>query len=82
MAQQMGLDSGDRILELPMLDIIVEAIAGRVICRGVGPHPIGIGLDQGRPIALTSPLQSGLGDGVRRQDDIFMKCANMAGFIS
>src|SRR6478736_2090649 len=66
-AAQVDLEPLDRVLELPVLELVVEAVAGRIVGRGVRAHPVGVGLDERRAVALARPLQRGLRDGVRRQ---------------
>ena len=66
-ALEVGLDPGDRVLELPALDVAGEPVAGRVVGRGVRAHPVGVGLDERRALPVAGPLQRGLRDGVRRQ---------------
>ncbi len=56
--------SSNRILELPCLDLVGDPVAGRVIRRRVGAHPVGVSLDQCRTVALARVLQRGLGHGV------------------
>src|SRR6476661_1990748 len=66
-AAQVDLEPLDRVLELPVLELVVEAVARRVVGRGVRTHAIGVRLDERRAVALPGPLQRGLRDGVRRQ---------------
>ena len=66
-ALEVDLDAGDRVLELPALDVVAEPVAGRVVGGRVGAHPVGVGLDQRRALAVAGPLQRGLRDGVRRE---------------
>src|SRR5262245_11568721 len=63
-ALEKGLDTGDRVLELPVLKVLAEPVAGRVVGSRVGAHPIGIRLDERRAAALASPLHRRLGDRV------------------
>ena len=58
---------GDRVLELPVLEVVGEPVAGRVVGRGVRAHPVGVGLDERRALAVAGALQGGLRDGVRRE---------------
>ena len=67
-AAEVDLEPGDRVLELPVLDVVVEPVAGRVVGRGVRTHPVGVGLDERRALAVAGALQRGLRDGVRRED--------------
>ena len=67
-AAQVDLEPRDRVLELPVLDVVVEPVAGRVVGRGVGTHPVGVGLDERRALAVAGALQRGLRDDVRRED--------------
>lgn len=66
-ATQVGLHPGDRVTQLPPLHVVVESVARRVVRGGVGAHPVGVGLHQGRALSLPGPLQRSLRDGVRRQ---------------
>ena len=66
-ALEVGLDPLDRALQPPALDVVGEAVAGRVVGRGVGTHPVGVGLHERRALAVARALQRGLGDGVRRE---------------
>src|SRR6478736_8782038 len=66
-AAEVDLEPLDRVLELPVLELVVEAVAGRVVGGRVRAHPVGVGLDERRAVALARPLQRGLRDGVRRQ---------------
>ena len=66
-AAQVDLEPLDRVLELPVLELVVEAVARRVVGRGVRTHPVGVGLDERRAVAVAGALQRGLRDGVRRQ---------------
>ena len=50
-----------------MLELVVEAVARRVVGRGVRAHPVGVRLDERRAVAVPRALQRGLRDGVRRQ---------------
>ena len=67
-ALDVGLDPGDRVLELPALHVAGEPVAGRVVGRGVRAHPVGVGLHERRALPVAGPLQRGLRDGVRRED--------------
>ena len=59
-AAQVDLEPRDRVLELPVLDVVVEPVAGRVVGRGVGAHPVGVGLHERRALAVAGALQRGL----------------------
>jgi hypothetical protein len=59
-ALEVGLDALDRVLELPALDVVGEPVAGRVVGRGVRAHPVGVGLDERRALAVAGALQRGL----------------------
>ena len=66
-ALEVDLDAGDRVLELPVLDVVGEPVAGRVVGGGVGTHPVRVGLDERRALAVPGALERGLRDGVRRE---------------
>ena len=58
---QVGLDPLDRVLQPPVLQLVGQPVLGRVVGGGVGAHPVGVGLDQRRPVARPGPLQGGGG---------------------
>ena len=66
-AGQVDLHPLDRVLELPVLDVGREPVAGRVVGGRVRTHPVGVGLDERGALAVPGALQRRLGDGVRRQ---------------
>ncbi len=66
-AGQVDLHPLDRVLELPALEVSREPVARRVVGRGVGAHPVGVGLHERRTLTLASALQRRLRDGVRRE---------------
>lgn len=58
----------DRVLGPPGLRLLVGAVLGRVVGRGVGAHPVRERLDQHRPLAPARPLQRGAGHRQTGQD--------------
>ena len=66
-AAQVDLQPRDRVLQLPGLHVRGEPVARGVVGRGVRTHPVRVGLDERRALAVTGPLEGGLRDGVRRQ---------------
>ena len=65
--QEVALDALDRVLELPGLDLGGLAVAGRVVGRRVSTHAVGVGLDQGRTLAVARLLQCRRRHGVAGQ---------------
>ncbi len=67
-AAHVDLEAGDRVLELPVLEVVAHPVAGRVVGGGVRTHPVGVRLDEGRALAVAGALQRRLRHGVRRED--------------
>ena len=65
---QVGLEPGDRVAQLPRLDLGRDAVLRRVVGGGVRAHPVGERLDERRPLAGAGGLERRLGHGVDRED--------------
>src|SRR5450759_1659332 len=61
---QIGLEPGDRVTQLPDLDIGGDAVLRRVVGGRVRTHAVGVGLDQHRPLPTAGRVQRGFGHGI------------------
>src|ERR1035437_1495167 len=66
--RQIGLEPGDRVAQLPDLDLRRDAILRRVVRRRVRTHPVGERLDQHRSLPTAGRVQRGLGHCIHGQD--------------
>src|SRR5699024_3625874 len=48
---EMTLQAAQRAAPPPPSELLLVAVAGGVVARGVGPKPVGDGLDEHRPLA-------------------------------
>src|SRR4051812_44566720 len=65
---EVGLEPGDRVAQLPLLELAGQPVAGRVVGGGVRAHPVGERLDERRALALAGGGQRRLGHGEDGED--------------
>src|SRR3954468_3023596 len=61
-AGQVGLEPGDRVAQLPLLQLAGQPVPGGVVGGGVGAHPVGERLDEGGLLTLAGGGERGPGD--------------------
>jgi len=66
-ADEVGLHPLHRVLQLPRLELAGEPVPGGVVGGGVRAHPVGVGLDQGRALAVARRLHRLPGDREARE---------------
>src|SRR5664280_745295 len=66
--RQIGLEPGDRVAQLPNLNLCRDTVLRRVVGGGVRTHPIGEGFDQHRSLPAAGRIQRGLGHGVHGEN--------------
>ena len=67
-AREVRLEPGDRVAQLPLLQLAGQPVAGRVVGGGVRAHPVGERLDEGRALALAGGGERGPGHGEDGED--------------
>src|SRR5450631_3118261 len=65
---QIGLEPGDRVAQLPDLDLGGDAVLRGVVRSGMCPHAVGVGLDQHRSLPAAGRVQRGLCHGIHGED--------------
>src|ERR1019366_2892058 len=66
--RQIGLEPGDRVAQLPDLDLGGDSVFRRVVGGGMCTHSVGVGLDQHRSLPAAGRVQRGLGHGIHGED--------------
>src|SRR5450759_3083734 len=66
--RQVGLEPGDRVAQLPDLDLGGDAVLRRVVGGGVSTHPVCKGFDQQRAPPAAGRFQRRLGYGIDGKD--------------
>ena len=55
---EVGLQPGDRVAQLPLLQLAGQPVAGGVVGGGVRAHPVGERLDEGGALALAGGVRA------------------------
>src|SRR5665647_1865359 len=66
--RQIGLEPGDRVAQLPDLDLGGDAVLRRVVGGRVRTHAVGVGLDHHRSLPAAGRVQRPLGYGIDGKD--------------
>ena len=66
-AAQVRLVAGDRVARAPELHLVVGAVLGGVVARGVRAHAVGQRLDEARALAGAGLVEGDAGHGVARE---------------